>query len=128
MTEQPKFKVLMVDDEPDIIKFFAQTFENFKHIQFLSAVRGAQGIEIAKQEKPQVILLDLRMPGMNGEEALRELKKFLPETKFIIMTGWEDGQTRERIEKEIGVAGYYSKPIDLEQVVTKVVNLIMVKQ
>lgn len=122
-----KFKVLMIDDERDIVQFFAQTFNNFKHIEFFTALRAAQGIEIAKTEKPQVILLDLRMPEMNGEEALEELRALLPETKFIIMTGWENGETQKRLEATPQVAAFYSKPIDLEKVVTKVMNLIMIK-
>lgn len=120
------YKVLMIDDEFDIVDFFAQTFENFPQIQFFMALRAGQGIEIAKKEKPDVILLDLRMPEMGGEEALIELKKFLPATKFMVMTGWEDGETRERIEK-IGIAAYFSKPVDLEKVVTKIMSLLMVK-
>lgn len=121
-----KYRILMVDDEPDIVGFFSKTFANFKHIEFLSATRAAQGVEIAKEKKPQVIMLDLRMPEMNGEEALVELKKHLPQTKFIIMTGWEDGETQQRLEA-IGIAAYFPKPVDLEKVVTKVLSLAMVK-
>lgn len=124
MAEQ--FKVLMIDDERDIVNFLSQTFKNFPNIQFMTALRAMQGIEIAKKENPQVILLDLRMPGMNGEEALGELKKILPECKFIVMTGWDDGITQDRIEKA-GVAAYFSKPVDLEKLVTKVISLVMVK-
>ena len=120
------YKVLMIDDELDIVNSFAKTFANFKHIHFFTADRAVPGIEIAKRENPQVILLDLRMPGMNGEEALIELKKFLPMTKFVVMTGWEDGATQERIE-QIGVDAYYTKPIDLEKIITKVMSLIKVK-
>ena len=65
---------------------------------------------------------------MNGEEALRELKPLLPGTKFIVMTGWEDGQTKSRITREIGVDAYFEKPVELEKVITKVIELIMVKQ
>ena len=123
---EDKFRVLMIDDERDIVNFLAKTFANFPNIEFLSALRAVQGLEIAEAVKPQVIMLDLRMPGMNGEEALVELKKILPECKFIIMTGWDDGATQERIEK-MGVAGYFSKPVDLEKLVTTVINLVMVK-
>lgn len=117
----------MIDDEKDIVDFFAQAFQNFKHIQFLTAVRAGQGLELAKQEKPKVIILDLRMPGMNGEEALKELKKLLPETKFMVMTAWNDGQTKERILKEAGVHAYFEKPVDFEKVIQKIIELVMVK-
>ena len=122
---EEKYKVLMIDDEQDIVNFFTRTFQNFPHIEFFSALHGGRGIELAKKERPQVVLLDLRMPGIGGEEALVELKKCLPATKFIIMTGWEEGGTRERIENEIGVDAYFPKPIDLEKVITKVMSLMM---
>lgn len=127
MTDE-KHKVLMIDDEAQITSFFARTFASFPHIQFFTALRAGQGIEIAKTEKPKVVLLDLRMPGMNGEEALEELRKILPRTKFIVMTGWEDGETRERIESQPEIAAFYSKPVDLEKVITKVMSLIMLKE
>ena len=121
-------KVLMIEDEVDLIRFFEQVFQNFKQIEFFSAERGREGVEIAKREKPNVVILDLRMPGFSGEEALKELKIVLPETKFVIVTAWNDGITRERIEKQIGVDAYFEKPVDLEQVVGKVMELLMVKQ
>ena len=121
-------KVLMIEDETDLIRFFEQVFQNFKQIEFFSAERGREGVEIAKREKPKVIILDLRMPGFSGEEALKELKVLLPETKFVIVTAWNDGVTRDRIENQIGVAAYFEKPVDLEQVVGKVMELLMVKQ
>ena len=120
-------KVLMVEDEEDLVRFFKQIFQNFKQIQFFSATRAREGMEIAKREKPQVIILDLRMPGLSGEEALKELKVLLPETKFIIVTAWDDGITKARIENEIGVAAYFEKPVDLERVVGKIMELLMVK-
>ena len=120
-------KVLMIEDEADLVRFFEQAFRNFKQIQFFTAVRGREGVELAKREKPEVIILDLRMPGFSGEEALKELKATLPQTKFVIVTAWNDGLTQERIEKEIGVAAYFEKPIDLERVIGKVMELLMVK-
>ena len=122
-----QYKVLMIDDEPEISGFFAKVFANIKHIHFISSSRALEGVEIARKERPAIILLDLRMPGMNGEEALRILKNELAETKFILMTGWEDGDTRERMEQDERVAAFYSKPINLEEVVTKIINLLMVK-
>ena len=122
-----QYKVLLIDDEADIAGFFSKIFKNFKHIQFLTSNRAADGVEIAKREQPAIILLDLRMPGMNGEEALRILKKELPATKFILMTGWEDGDTQERMEKDERVSAFFTKPVNLEEVVTKVINLLMVK-
>ena len=66
---------------------FARTFQNFPHIDFHSAPDAKSGIAMAHKEKPQVILLDLRMPGIGGEEALVQLKHELPETKFMLSNG-----------------------------------------
>lgn len=121
-----KYKVLMIEDEKDIIYSLAQVFENFKHIKFLSAESALQGIKLAKAERPDVILLDLHMPRMSGEEALKNLKEILPGSKFIIMTGWEDGETKQRIEK-MGVDGYFTKPMNLEKLITKIISLLMIK-
>lgn len=126
MTEAQAFKVLMIDDEADIVDFFRKTFANFKHIQYFSSNRAAAGIEIAKREWPSVILLDLRMPEMNGEEALIELKKLMPQTKFIVMTGWEEGGTEQHV-LSLGADAFFPKPIDLEKVVAKVMSFLMVK-
>lgn len=120
-------KVLMIDDEKEIIDFFSEALSSFKNVQFLSAVRSVQGLELARTEKPSVILLDLKMPGMDGEEALKALKRELPGTKFIVMTAWNDGMTKERISRDIGVDAYFEKPVELETVITKIINLIMVK-
>ena len=120
-----QYKVLMIEDEKDIIYSLTQVFENFKHIKFIGAESALQGIELAKVERPGVILLDLHMPRMSGEEALVELKKILPGSKFIVMTGWEDGETRLRVER-IGIDAYFSKPMNLEKLVTKIISLLMI--
>lgn len=115
-------KILLIEDERDIVDPFVRVFKNFSQLQLFTAFNARQGIEIAKREKPRVIMLDLRMPWMSGEEALKELKLSLPETKFIVMTGWEDGQTKQRIESEIGVDAYFYKPVNLEEVVETVLR------
>ena len=117
----------MIEDEADLVRFFEQTFKNFKDIQFFSALRGREGVEIAKREKPNIIILDLRMPGFSGEEALKELKPLLPATKFIVVTAWNDGTTQERIERDIGIEAYFEKPVDLERVMGKIMQLLMAK-
>jgi CheY-like chemotaxis protein len=116
----------MIEDEKDIIYSLRQVFENFKHITFIAAESALEGIELAKAERPGVILLDLHMPRVSGEEALSELKKILPQAKIIVMTGWENKDTQQRIEK-MGVDAYFSKPVGLEKLVTKIINLLMIK-
>ena len=115
MPHSTKYKVLMIDDEADIVSFFKQAFSNFQHIDFFTALRAKEGIEIARKEKPQIVMVDLRMPGMNGEEALKEMKTFLPKSKYIVMSGWDEGNTQKRLEEEMGVAAFFKKPVDKRQ-------------
>ncbi|MBI2166765.1 MAG: response regulator [Candidatus Omnitrophica bacterium] len=120
-------KVLMIEDEEDLVRFFEEAFRHFKEIRFLSALRAREGIETAKRERPDCVIVDLRMPGLSGEEALRQIKAEFPETKSVVLTAWDDGDTRERVEREIGVDAYFEKPVDLERVIGKVMELLMVK-
>ncbi len=125
---EDQYAVLMIDDEKDIIYSFASVFKHNPYVEFLSAVRAHEGIELAKAKKPRVILLDLKMPGTSGEEILEELSRVLPETKFIIMTGWEGNDMQAKIEKYPGVVAYFHKPVELEKVITKIMSLIMLKE
>jgi len=110
-------KFLLIDDERKFVEFVEKAFLPYKEeILFISANTADLGIEIALRERPQVVALDLRMPGaMNGEGVLKKLKSELPEAKFIVVSAWNDGQNKERILKEIGVDGYFDKPISLRE-------------
>ncbi len=115
--------LLMIDDEEDLLYQFESLFRSFENIRFLTASDAKTGIAIARKEQPRVIMLDYRMPRMDGEEALKELKALLPECKFIVMTGWEDGLTRDRLER-IGVDAYFPKPFNLEEVLNKILGFL----
>lgn len=116
-------KILMIEDEEDLVRFFGEALRSYQGVQFLGYSKGAEGLAAARREKPDFILMDLRMPGFNGEQALKELKELLPETKFAIMTGWDDEVTRGRIEREIGVDAYFEKPVDFENVLNRIAEL-----
>lgn len=124
--DEAKPAVLMIDDEADIVGFFSKAFTAFKHIKFLAVNRADKALEIARDELPAVILIDLRMPGMNGEEAIPKLKALSPGSRIVVMTGCVEGHVQEHVES-LGISAYYSKPVDLEKVIAKVMSLIMVK-
>ena len=67
-------RILIVDDEPDAISFMSSVLEENGY-DHLSADNGVEGLELAKQEKPDMILLDLIMPGKSGIIMFQELKK-----------------------------------------------------
>ena len=105
-------KLLVVDDEEEICDFLKAFFEE-RDFEVRTASSGESALEAVAQVKPQVILLDVHMPGMDGMNALREIKKKYPNIKVIMVTALE---TREKIEEAIrlGADNYITKPLSLE--------------
>ena len=90
------------------------------------AVRGAKGIEMVKDKNPNVVLMDLKMPGIDGDEVLKLLKSMNPSPKVIFITAYDDGgKTKARLLK-MGAYACLDKPIsslrDLEATVNKAVS------
>ncbi len=105
-------KLLVVDDEEEICDFLKAFFEE-RDFEVRTASSGESALEAVAEVKPQVILLDVHMPGMDGMNALREIKKKYPQIKVIMVTALE---TREKIEEAIrlGADNYITKPLYLE--------------
>lgn len=82
-------KILIIDDEPDAISFVTSILENNGFEDHISASNGVEGLELARKEKPDLILLDLMMPEKSGIIMFQELKKDpeLGSIPVIIVTG-----------------------------------------
>ena len=80
-----KNKILIVDDDINVLKSLCRLLvdEDFK---LLTANSGEDALEVFKKENPAAVLLDLKMPGMDGMETMRELKKIVPDIPVIIMS------------------------------------------
>lgn len=105
-------KMLVVDDEIEICDFLKTFFEE-RNYKVLTALNGETAIKVAEQEKPAIVLLDIKMPGCDGMEVLKRIKSMHPSTKVIMVTAIE---TREKIEEAIrlGADNYITKPLSLE--------------
>ena len=111
-------KILTIDDETEFTDLI-QNYFGTRGYQVLVANRGELGLQIAKKEKPQVYLIDLKMPGIHGDEVLREVMKLDPSAKVIMITASEgEGKTRANL-MEMGAYACFDKPLtslrDLEQ-------------
>ena len=126
-------RILIVDDEPDAISYISSVLEDNGY-EYLSAEDGEQGLELAKKEKPDMILLDLIMPGKSGMLMFQELKKDpdLGKIPVIVVSGASDAlgvdlrnfmirQPRKKREKVVETTGetqftepnaYVDKPVD----------------
>ncbi|HZE95947.1 MAG TPA: sigma-54 dependent transcriptional regulator [Planctomycetota bacterium] len=106
-------KVLVVDDEESIIWIFRKLVEGLGH-EFLAAATGEKGIEAAASGQPDVVFMDVKLPGMDGLAALVEVRRVAPRAKFIVMTAHGTLDTAVRAMK-LGAVEYLSKPVDLDQ-------------
>ena len=105
-------KILVVDDEPDFCEALGD-FLGAKGYSVLEAHDGDQALEAYRQERPDVVLLDVNMPGKNGIETLKELRTFDPEASVIMVTAIYD-EDISRLAMAEGAFDYITKPIDHE--------------
>lgn len=109
----PIQKVLMVDDEPDIRKIGLVSLRSVGKWATVSASSGEEALTLAAQEKPDLILLDVMMPGMTGPDVLVKLRQ-QPETASIPVIFMTAKVQRTEIDGylALGAAGVISKPFD----------------
>ena len=105
-------RILIVDDSPTEMSKMAKMLEKSGH-EVLQATNGADGVALARQEKPDAVLMDIVMPGLNGFQATRQLMKD-PETSAIpvIVVTTKDQETDRVWAKRQGAADYITKPVD----------------
>lgn len=105
-------KILIVDDEHDICDFVKNFFQD-RGYNVLTASGGEEALEIAKKEKPELILLDIKMKGMDGIATLRHLKEMDKKQRVIMVTALED---RDKIDEacKLGACDYITKPLMLD--------------
>ena len=105
-------RVLIVDDSPTEIFKISQIL-NKSGYDVLTAESGEKGVELAKKELPDVVLMDIVMPGLNGFQATRQLSRD-PETSGIpvIIVTTKDQETDRLWGQRQGAKGYLTKPVD----------------
>lgn len=107
-----KIKVLIVDDDEALTETLADIMDTEGHKTFRAA-RGEEAIEMVKKDFFDVVLMDVKMPGMNGVEAFKRIKIISPKSVVIIMTGYSLTDLIEEALKE-GVHSVIYKPIDID--------------
>ena len=105
-------RILVVDDEPDAVELL-QEFLTSKRYEVITASDGEEALRKVKSERPHLILLDVRMPKMNGLEVLRQVRQIDKEVGVIMVTAVNEEETG-RQALELGAFDYIVKPLDLE--------------
>lgn len=108
-------KLLIVDDEEDVREFSSNFFRKRK-IDVLTASNGDEALSAIEKQKPDLVLLDIKMPGIDGIEILRRLRRNKENTKVIMVTGRKP-EEEDSLQKchELGIIGYIHKPLELDE-------------
>lgn len=112
MADAAQKTLLFVDDEPQLLNVFSKYYSE-KNFRVLTAESGGEGVKMALREKPDLIVLDIRMPKMDGIEALEKIRKKDKKAKVIMLTGYGTADY-VRTTADLGVSDFMSKPFDLE--------------
>ena len=103
-------KILVIDDDQDTCDFLQDFFQQRK-CQVLTANSGEKGLSVLKKEKPDIVLSDIKMPGMNGLDVLKEIKAFDQKIKVIVVTVAAESDVRQKA-KELGADDFIKKPLN----------------
>jgi DNA-binding NtrC family response regulator len=106
---------LLVDDEEEFVKTLAERIQ-MRDLGPDVAFSGEQALKIVDDEVPDVMVLDLRMPGIDGLEVLKRVKKTYPKVQVIILTG-HGSKKDEKEARRLGAFDYLQKPADIETLV-----------
>lgn len=115
-------KILIVDDEKDACEFLKDFFES-KGFQAAVAHSGPEAVRLAESQKPEVILLDFQMPGMDGLQVLEAIRKLRLSSKIIMMTGVNESKTMEQALR-LGAVHYVTKPFKMEYLFKEVQQIL----
>jgi DNA-binding NtrC family response regulator len=111
-------KVLLVDDEKDFVNSLSERIQ-MRELDSKIAYDGEQALELVTDEIPDVVVLDLRMPGIDGLEVLERLKKNYPNVQVIILTGHGSDED-EKVSKRLGAYDYLQKPVSIDKLIRSI--------
>lgn len=119
-----RVKVLVVDDESDVVSTVQYRLE-FCEFEVIAAANGKEGLEKAASEKPDLILLDISMPVMDGHEMLERLKSRpdLKDIPVIMLTAYSDAKDIAKAA-DLGIVDYITKPFDFTELMRKISNAL----
>ncbi len=112
-----KYKVLFIDDEEELVTTLVERLE-YRGVDADFALSGPEAIEKMRESSYDVVVLDLKMPGMSGSEVMKIIKRDYPQLPVLLITG-HGSLGEEQDEKPEGAFDYLEKPIDLKDLIEK---------
>ena len=111
-------KILLVDDEAEFVKTLAERIQ-IRGFDVRYALNGEEALAACKNGVPDVMVLDLKMPGMEGMDVLRQVKKNHPDVEVMILTG--HGSKKDEMQaRRIGAFDYLQKPVGIEALIESI--------
>ncbi len=118
MEEQLHARVLLVDDEEDFINTLASRLE-VRGLKVTSATRGVEAVELVANQRFDIVVLDLAMPGIDGLETLKRIKEQDPDAEIIMLSG--HGNLHSGVEAiKLGAEDFLEKPVDIRELLGKI--------
>lgn len=116
-------RVFVCDDVPDLRLLFRMGLEDRPGVEVVGeAADGAAGVEGVADLRPDVVLLDLAMPVMDGLQAIPLIRQRSPNTKIIVLSGFGDGPAAQRA-RDLGIDEFLDKSLSLEAIAAAVVEI-----
>lgn len=120
---KPAGKVLVVDDESHIRKFVSLFLQSMGNITVVQAANGSEALDVYQREKPQLVLLDVNMPRIDGLQTLRSLKQVDPACVVVMLTSLVNRQTVEEC-LDRGALGYLRKDNPPEEMTRQLAKFV----
>jgi DNA-binding NtrC family response regulator len=111
-------RLLFVDDEEELVSAVVERLE-LRGIDAVGVTSGDEALHRLREERFDVVVIDVRMPGIGGIDVLRTVNRRHPEVKVILMTGHGSAEDSE-IGRRLGAIAYLQKPVDLEDLLTTI--------
>lgn len=119
------FRVLLVDDETEFVQAMAERLK-MRDLDADTVYDGEQALSFVEGQEPDVMVLDLKMPGIDGMEVLRQVKKSYPKIQVIILTGHGTEKDEEEARR-LGAFDYLEKPVPLDVLIKKMKQAVKQK-
>lgn len=109
--DRPRSRILLVDDEPELLLVTGRLLTGLGY-DVATASSGEKALGMVEASPPDLVILDMVMPGMDGETTLRRIRELAPDQKVIILSGFAEPEQVKAVRK-LGILAYIRKPFDL---------------
>jgi DNA-binding response OmpR family regulator len=123
-------KILIVDDEVNMRMLLQEALEEFeeKGVELLIVENGSDAIESVRVEKPDFIILDAMMPGVNGFDVCNTIRNELGmKDVYILMLSADGQENNKQKSKNVGTDGFMTKPFDPDEIAEKVAQILKIE-